>query len=125
MDQFKLIIAGSRAWDRRNPGHVCFIEGKVFELLAVKMRTHQIEIVSGCAVGADKIGESMAAKFGWPVTQFPYLSDLGRRGGPMRNAQMASYADAAAVFIIGGSAGSEDMVSQMRARGKPVRVFRR
>ena len=58
-------------------------------------------------------------------TIFPAQWDTyGNRAGPIRNKDMAEYADIAIVFMKPGwSSGSRDMVQQMQRRKKPVMIF--
>lgn len=66
------------------------------------------EVVSGCARGADSEGEAWAASRGVPVKRFPAdWQTHGRAAGMLRNAQMAAYADALAIFP--GGKGTQDM----------------
>ncbi|HWB02748.1 MAG TPA: DUF2493 domain-containing protein [Verrucomicrobiales bacterium] len=53
------------------------------------------EVVSGKAPGVDTLGERWAAEHGKAVKEFPAdWQKYGRAAGPIRNAQMADYADA-------------------------------
>ena len=53
----------------------------------------QIEIVSGGASGADKLGERFAEEFGYSLAKFPADWDkYGKGAGIIRNKQMAKYA---------------------------------
>ena len=82
------------------------------------------EIVSGCATGADALGELWAEKYGFKPTPFPADWDkLGRGAGHARNAEMAKYGDAAIVLWDGETPGSKNMIEQMVRRTKIVMVF--
>ena len=83
------------------------------------------EIVSGQARGIDNLGEQLADKLGLSKGIFPAdWKTYGRRAGPIRNGNMADYADVAIVIMKeGGSTGSRDMIRQMERRDKPVAVF--
>ena len=49
-----------------------------------------VKIISGCARGADTLGERFAKEFGLEVKKFPADWDgLGKRAGYVRNAEMA------------------------------------
>lgn len=66
------------------------------------------EIVSGCASGADKEGELFAKKYDIPIKQFPADWKIyGKSAGPIRNKQMAKYADA--VILFPGGKGTDSM----------------
>jgi hypothetical protein len=113
----KLIIAGSRDWDL-TPEE---IDAQFDDLLFVKADVE--EVVSGGARGADDGGEAWAAINGVAVKRFPARwNKEGRAAGIRRNQLMAKYADAAIVFWRGQSSGSANMIANMVARDKPVRV---
>lgn len=77
------------------------------------------EVVSGCAPGVDTSGEKWAESKGIPIKRFPAdWKGLGRKAGPIRNGQMADYADALVAFR--GGSGTANMVKQARARGLHV-----
>ena len=87
------------------------------------------ELVSGaCPTGVDAAGEAWACSRNIPVRRFEaQWSTYGKRAGPMRNAAMAAYCDAAIVVMRERSAshksrGSENMVQQMRRANKPCFV---
>ena len=66
------------------------------------------EVVNGAATGADEEGERWAERNGIPVKRIPAdWEKHGRAAGPIRNAQMARYADAVALFP--GGRGTESM----------------
>lgn len=79
------------------------------------------ELVSGGARGVDQLAEQYGAEHGIQVTRFPAdWSTYGRAAGPIRNGQMADYADALIAIWDGSSRGTQDMINQMVLRGKPV-----
>lgn len=81
------------------------------------------EIVSGGAPGADTLAVEFATERNIPFKIFPAdWQKHGRAAGPIRNKQMAEYADAAIVFWDGKSHGTQNMIQQMRELGKPVEV---
>jgi hypothetical protein len=70
-----------------------------------------IEIVSGTARGADRLGEQYAKERGYAIKQFPAdWKKHGKAGGPIRNQQMANYADALIAFWDGKSRGAKNMI---------------
>lgn len=113
----KVIIAGSR-----------HMPDELFHLIskAVFASGFDItEVVSGCAKGADRLGERWAREKLVPCTRFPAdWSKHGKAAGPIRNGQMKNYADAAIVFIWDNSRGSANMISQMQKANKPVFIVR-
>ena len=100
----KIIIAGSRT----------FTDYKKLKKICDQILQDQtdIEIVSGsCYKGADKLGEQYAKEKGYKLTQFPAnWKSYGKAAGPIRNEQMANYADTLIAFWDGKSKGTKHMV---------------
>jgi len=72
---------------------------------------HVVEIISGGASGADKLGECFAKSYDLPITRFPAdWSKHGKSAGPIRNLQMAEYADELVAFWDGKSRGTKNMI---------------
>lgn len=81
------------------------------------------EVVSGAARGVDRMGEKLAADRGIPVTRFPADWKLhGKSAGPIRNAEMADYADALIAVWDGHSRGTGDMIDTAKKLGLPHHV---
>ena len=117
---FRLIVAGSRDFTNYE-----LLKQKCDSLLSLKKQTHSIVIVSGTARGADQLGERYAAERGYQVERFPAdWENDGKAAGPIRNAQMAAYADALVAFWDGRSRGTKDMIERAEMRNLPVRVIR-
>lgn len=114
----KVIIAGSR--DIADYERVKFIIERLIEIDRVEVT----EVVSGCCRGVDKLGERWAEEKGIPIKKFPYISALGKAGGPARNKQMADYADALFAIPATYSRGTQDMIEKARANGLRVYVDR-
>lgn len=110
----KVIVAGSRTvkafWAVRDA-----IAAAGFEIG---------ELVSGGASGPDKTGEVWAMERGIPVRRFPAEWRHGPKAGPMRNRQMAVYADALIAIWDGASRGTANMIEEMQQQGKSVFVHR-
>jgi len=82
------------------------------------------EVVSGSARGVDSLGELWAKRRNIPVTRFPAeWSRYGRSAGPIRNRQMAEYAEALIAVWNGRSRGTRDMIRQARRNGLKVFIF--
>lgn len=82
------------------------------------------EVVSGGAMGVDHEGEKWAQIMGIPVKHFPAdFKKYGKAGGPIRNREMALYADALLAIWDGKSRGTRNMVMEMRKLNKPVFLF--
>lgn len=110
----KVVIAGSRTIEEYK---------QVAE--AVTLSGFKIsEVVSGGARGADQLGEKYALANCIPFKVFFADWDTyGKRAGPIRNSQMAKYADAAIVVWDGKSSGSKNMIEQMSRLNKPCFVL--
>jgi len=116
----KVIIAGSRGF-----GDYYLLANKCSKILIGAMsKDGEVEIVSGGADGADKLGERYAAEKGLSVKLFPAdWKQYGKAAGPLRNKQMAEYADALIAFWDGVSPGTKDMIEQATAKGLKTRVI--
>lgn len=106
----KVIIAGSRTInDYKNV--VNAIKNSKFEIT---------EVVCGCAIGIDRLGQQWANVNQIPVKQMPAnWNEYGKKAGIIRNIQMAQYADAAIIIWDGKSAGSKNMISEIKKVNKP------
>ena len=111
----KVVIAGSRD-----------ITDYDILLKAIKECPFQItEVISGRARGVDTLGEKYAEDYGLKLHLFPAdWKRLGNAAGPIRNAQMADFADAVLCVWDGKSPGTKDMMNQARKRGLPLYVFK-
>lgn len=82
------------------------------------------EIVSGKAKGVDTLGEVWALKHNVPVEVFPAdWTAHGRSAGPIRNRQMAEYADALIAIWDGESKGTANMIQQARKNKLDVFIY--
>lgn len=105
----RVIIAGSRDYDDWETAYE-YIKKSRFVIT---------EVVNGMARGVDKIGLYYAIDNKLPVKNFPADWDnLGVAAGPIRNAAMAEYADAAIIIINSYSKGAMNMWHQMSQRNK-------
>ena len=83
------------------------------------------EIVSGCARGADRLGERVAGEMNIPIRLVPAeWHKFGKQAGPIRNRIMAKYADELLVFWDGDSIGTQNMMMTMRRLDKPLTIIR-
>lgn len=128
----KVIVAGSR-----------YFKGKVYENYDfVKNNLNDIihdnnipvkEIVSGNALGIDKLGEQYANEYFIPLKIFKpnwYKKDeklnvllYNNNGGLERNVEMAHYADILIAFNANTS-GTNHMIKTMKELGKPVYIVK-
>lgn len=82
------------------------------------------EIVSGGARGVDALGEKYAIEHGINCRVFKAQWDTyGKRAGPMRNYEMAKYADALIAVWDGLSRGTSNMIGLARREGLKVHVM--
>ena len=119
--QYRVIIAGSRTC---RPYLFGLLEEKLDKILQKKSITHEIVIVSGKARGADALGEQYAASRFYNVEQYPADWDqYGRRAGYIRNAEMATDADALVALWDGESRGTKHMIAIAKQMGLPTRII--
>lgn len=79
--------------------------------------------MSGCASGADSLGERFAREYNLECRYFPAQREkYGKAAGPMRNRQMAEVADGAVVFWDGRSRGTRSMIEYLHQKGVPFVV---
>jgi hypothetical protein len=102
----RLIIAGSRGFTDFD-----LLEQESLRFIKAHRRDKEpIEIISGCATGADKLGERFADKYGLRVHLKPAnWSEYGKSAGMIRNQEMANIATHALLFWDGESRGTEGM----------------
>tara|TARA_R110000796_G_scaffold27712_11_gene76250 strand:+ start:1279 stop:1686 length:408 start_codon:yes stop_codon:yes gene_type:complete len=114
-EKFRVIIAGGRDFnDFRLLCKVC---------MHMLQNKSNVEIVSGAANGADKLGEKFAKFMGYEVKQFPASWDeLGKAAGHIRNRDMAEYGDALIAFWDGESKGTKNMILEAEKRNLKVIV---
>jgi len=115
---FKVIVAGGREFNDYS-----LLCQTCDRMLSQKQRTHSIVIVSGTARGADTLGERYAQERGYSIEQYPAdWEHAGKAAGLIRNAQMASVADALIAFWDGQSRGTAHMIELARKHELQVRV---
>ena len=120
MEEYKLIVAGSRGFND-------------YELLCrvlvamgdVEFADHNVSIVSGMARGADQLAVRFAVTHDIKLYKFPANWDgLGKRAGFIRNTQMGNFADGLLAFWDGQSNGTKHMVDYMHQLKKPVHLIK-
>ena len=83
----------------------------------------EIIVVSGCASGADALGQRYAKENGFKVEKYPAdWKKHGKSAGPIRNKQMAEVCDYVICFWDGKSKGTKSMIDYARKCGKPVKI---
>lgn len=111
----RVIVAGSRTFSN-------------YELLKEKLdfflknRLPDVEIISGTAQGADKLGERYAIENNLICKQFPADWTIGKSAGYKRNIEMASYSNCLIAFWDGTSKGTQHMINIAKGKKLIVRV---
>lgn len=115
----KVIIAGTRDFNDYD-----FLKKNVdYFLQGINPNNEEIEIVSGNARGADKLGERYAKEHNLPVKLFPANWDkYGKRAGYLRNQEMANYSDMLIAFWDEKSKGTKHMIDIAKKQGLTVIV---
>lgn len=111
----KVVVAGGRTFnDYKN---------LVRNLDIILSRIENVEIVSGCAKGADRLGERYARERGLALKQFPADWDKhGKSAGFRRNEAMAKYGTHVIVFWDTKSKGTKHMIDIAKKRNLPLRI---
>lgn len=110
----RLIIAGSRD---------LFCTPQQIQQHIEKQNWPVSEVVSGCARGVDLCGERWANEHNIPVKRFPAdWQKFGKAAGPIRNRQMAQYADMALLVCASEqlTPGTQNMHNEMQKLKKQV-----
>lgn len=115
----RVIVPGTRTFE--NYELMCEVLDKVLPTLG-----DDIEIVSGHAEGADKLGERYAKEHNIKCAVFPAdWRSHGRKAGPIRNSQMIKYASEKDPYVIafwdGMSHGTLDTL--VKAERKAIGVL--
>ena len=107
----KVIITGSR-----------HIQYPCMNAVIVSSGLEITEVISGgCPTGVDREGEIWARTHFVPIKRFLAFWELhGKSAGPIRNKNMAEYADALILIWDGKSRGSANMKLEMLKLGKPT-----
>jgi hypothetical protein len=115
----RIIIAGSRTFTDYKT--FCFVCDDIIR----KEEWDEVEIVSGGAKGADKMGERFANSSDYKLTVFPADWETnGKKAGYLRNQEMAHYSDALIAFWDGESKGTKHMINIARERALEVYVHK-
>ena len=113
----KIIIAGGRDFDNYD---LLFKRCNI-----ILFNVSDIEIVSGKAKGADTLGEKYAKERNLHIKEFPANWKLyGKKAGPLRNEEMAKYADALIAFWDSKSTGTANMINLAEQHNLLIRIIR-
>lgn len=111
----KVIICGSRGFTN-------------YKLLKRKMNLYtlalgEVEVVSGGAEGADKLGERWACENYHKFHVFrPDYAKHGKKAPLVRNQEMVDFADALVAFWDGHSPGTRDVIDRAKAKRLKLRI---
>ena len=114
---YRLMITGSRTWDDK--------EVIVHELQFIAKKYKNVVLVSGHAVGADRLAEEVAIGLGWVVEiHEPDWKLNGDSAGYKRNTTMLETGvQAVLAFHKDGSKGTADAIRKAKDRKVPTRVL--
>lgn len=112
----KVIIAGGRDFNNYN-----LLKSEILKLFDIT----KIEVVSGGARGADRLGEQLAKEYKLPLNIFPAEWNVfGKSAGYIRNVKMAEYATHLVAFWDGYSRGTEHMINIANEKGLTINIVR-
>ena len=130
--KYRVIIAGGRDFNDKYLLEDNLMEW-ILDIYLKHMHTNEkvsIEIISGNASGADRLGEEFAKEHLYELKLFPAnWNKYGRAAGPIRNKQMAEYAsqsDKGVLFAFwnGESKGTKNMISIATNLGLDVHIIK-
>lgn len=128
MIMVRVIIAGGRDFD--NEDRLDLTMNELFGMM-VRLHPEKLEVVSGMARGADRLGREWAIDNMIAVKEMPADWDTyGKQAGWLRNNDMAEYARNAAgpgvlvAFWDGTSTGTKNMITLGLTHGLEVHVYR-
>ena len=114
----KVVIAGCRDYNNYDEAkeYIDFCLSRIRKI-------SDIIIISGCASGADALGERYAVENGFIIEKYPAdWQKYGKSAGPRRNLQMAEACDFVICFWDGKSRGTRSMIEYAKQCGKPVKI---
>jgi len=113
----KIIIAGGRDFAS------VVMMGMFCDRALGKLRFDDVELISGGAPGADTLAEDYAKTRRYKFKRFDADWDrFGKAAGPIRNRQMAEYADGLIAFWDGKSPGTKNMIEIAKELGLKTRI---
>ena len=114
----RVVIAGCRDYNN-------YYEAKEYIdfCLSNIRKENEIVILSGCASGADAIGERYAKENGFLVEKHPAdWKTYGKSAGPRRNQQMVDICDFVICFWDEKSRGTRSIIEYAKKYKKPIRI---
>ena len=122
-DIMRVIISGGRTFE-----DYIFLKDMMNEILRPYIDHYDIEIITGYAVGVDRLGDKYAMLNGYTSHVIPALwNKYGEDAGHIRNTEMGDFAKRATrsmlvAFWNGKSAGTKDMIDYAEKIGIPVKI---
>lgn len=117
MREFKLIVAGGRDFTNAQ------LMADTLVATATELADRSVSIVSGMAMGADKLAHQYAKAHNIQVYEFwPDWDTYANSAGFVRNNEMAKFADGLLAFWNGKSKGTQHMIKTMQSMGKSVGI---
>lgn len=114
----RVVIAGCRNYNNYNEA-----KSYIDFCLSNIRKGNNIIIVSGCASGADAIGERYATENNFKVEKYPANWDkYGNSAGPRRNKKMAEICDYVICFWDNKSKGTKSMIDYAIKYNKPIKI---
>lgn len=119
--EYKIIIAGGRDFSDYQVLEK-FCDDCISNIAQKNMEQNvDITILSGTAKGADQLGEQYAANRGYNIKRFPPdWNKHGKAAGPIRNREMAEYANSLIAFWDRKSSGTKNMIAEALKRNLEV-----
>lgn len=112
-----ILVTGDREWNNT-------------DVIAEKLSAFPegSKLIHGAARGADTICGQCAELLGFEISVYPYLSEYGKAGGPIRNIQMVDENPDITIVLafhddIENSRGTKHMLSVCLKRGIPFKLF--
>ena len=128
-DRARVIIAGSRSLEKLSPSDREHVLERIDKVLS-RFDPGKLQIVSGCAAGADRIGEEWCISRGVlgngeGLARFPaQWRVFGKRAGYLRNEVMSWYGAQLLALWDGTSPGTQSMIELAHRDGLAVRTLR-
>lgn len=118
-EPYYLVVAGGRDFQNFD-----YMKREICALMWNELTNYEVVIISGeCPTGADYWAKNAAR-----ALRLRYHGVLanwkehGKAAGPIRNREMATHGSGLLAFWDGESRGTGNMIDEMRAQGKPVRI---
>lgn len=89
-----------------------------------EMITSSDVIISGGALGTDKLAVLYAYSRGIPFVEYkPDYKKYGRVAPLVRNSEIEAHSDMCIAFVSSSSKGTLDTIRKFRSKGKPVKII--